>query len=159
LVLTFPPLPTDGFQCNVPEAQKIWMRTYKNNSNCVPKVECEVHNPYAERSVLAESQCIMTEGDPDVTFWSYLLIRSVADIFPVAAITALDTAIIIATRETSTGRSEVGKQLAWGSLGWAIFAPIAGAIQLPEEAPAYMVPIVGGCVLMLLAAIVLVFAT
>lgn len=48
------------------------------------------------------------EGDIEVTYWSYLLIRSLADIFPVSIIFLLNTAIIIATRETSTGRSEIG---------------------------------------------------
>lgn len=61
---------------------------------------------------------IQIEGDIDVTYWSYLLIRSIADIFPVSIIVLLNTAVIIATRETSTGRSEIGRQLAWGALAW-----------------------------------------
>lgn len=61
---------------------------------------------------------LQLEGDIDVTYWSYLLIRSIADIFPVSIIVLLNTAVIIATRETSTGRSEIGRQLAWGALAW-----------------------------------------
>lgn len=64
------------------------------------------------------SRRIQIEGDIDVTYWSYLLIRSIADIFPVSIIVLLNTAVIIATRETSTGRSEIGRQLAWGALAW-----------------------------------------
>lgn len=64
-------------------------------------------------------------------------IRIIADLFPVSIITLLNTAIIIATRETSTGRADVGRQLAWGALGWFLFVLILavfgvhGSLKLP----------------------------
>lgn len=65
------------------------------------------------------------------------MIRLVADLFPVSIITLLNTAIIIATRECSTGRADFGRQLAWGALGWFILVSVLvatgihGDIQLP----------------------------
>lgn len=43
-----------------------------------------------------------------------------------AAVALLGTAVVIATRETSTGRGDVGKQFACGALGFGVFAPIIG---------------------------------
>ncbi|XP_055625273.1 uncharacterized protein LOC129767972 [Toxorhynchites rutilus septentrionalis] len=114
--------PLNGFSCNIPEKQVAWMKLLINSSNCTPKIECEVQNPYdSENSVLAESVCMKIVGDPEVTFWSYLLIRAVADAFPLAAIVLLNAATIIATRETSTGRGDFGRQIVWGAIGWGLF--------------------------------------
>ncbi|XP_029713180.2 uncharacterized protein LOC109418703 [Aedes albopictus] len=114
--------PLDGFSCNIPEKQVVWMKLLINSSHCTPKIECEVHNPYDnEESVLAESVCMRIVGDPELTFWSYLLLRSFADAFPLAAIVLLNAATIIATRETSTGRGDFGRQIVWGAIGWALF--------------------------------------
>lgn len=64
-----------------------------------------------EDSVLAESQCRQVIGNEQLTFWMYLAIRCLADIFPTAAVALIDATIVIATRETSTGRGDVGRQL------------------------------------------------
>lgn len=96
------------------------------NTACNPIIKCIVHNPYNKsNSVFIESACNINTS----SFWWYLVIRSIADIFPTAAVGLLGAAIIIATRETSTGRGDVGKQFAVGALGLAIFAPIIGAID------------------------------
>lgn len=51
--------PLDGFMCHIPPAQAEYMAAYKNTSKCIPKVECEVFEPYdSPKSVLADSQCI-----------------------------------------------------------------------------------------------------
>lgn len=51
--------PLDGFSCNIPEKQVVWMKLLINSSNCTPKIECEVHDPYgSDESVLAESVCM-----------------------------------------------------------------------------------------------------
>lgn len=97
-------------------------------------------------------------GDADTTFWTYLIIRCIADSFPTAAIALLDAAIIIATRETSKGRGDYGRQLAWGSLGWAIFAPIVGAIGQTPDTPVYLISIVVAVVLMVIAAVTILLA-
>lgn len=87
-----------------------------------------------------------------MTFWSYLAIRSVADIFPVSIIVLLNTAIIIATRETSTGRSEIGRQLVWGAVAWAIFPSILAICGIHGE---ILVPVIICVVLWVIAALIL----
>lgn len=100
------------------------------------------------------STIFQIEGDIDVTYWSYLIIRSLADIVPVSVIVLLNTAIIIATRETSTGRSEIGRQLAWGALAWCIFPLIFGIVGIHGD---LFVPVIVCIVLWLLAALILLF--
>ncbi|XP_055383747.1 uncharacterized protein LOC129613634 [Condylostylus longicornis] len=116
--------PLDGFQCNVPEAQAEWMKAYTNMSDCKPTVECEVVDPYdSPKSVLADSQCIKIEGDIDTTLWGYSVLRAIAEIWPLGALTLLNTAIIIAVRDTSEGRGEVCRQYVWGAIGYVIIIP------------------------------------
>lgn len=83
-----------------------------------------------------------------------MAIRSLADIFPVSIIVLLNTAIIIATRETSTGRSEIGRQLAWGALAWCIFPLIFGFAGIHGD---IFVPVIVCIILWVLAALILLF--
>jgi len=54
----------------------------------------------------------------------YTTIRLIGDIFPMAALTLLNTAIVIAVRETSEGRGEVCRQYVWGAIGYVVlFSP------------------------------------
>lgn len=132
-----------------------------SSNSCRPVIQCNVEHPYAHGSVLAESQCIKTIGDPEYTFWSYLIIRSIADIFPTAAIVLFDAAIIIATRETSSGRGDVGRQLAWGTVGFAIFAPIAGYLSqdVMPASSAHAIAIIMFAAFMILAALITLFSS
>jgi len=148
--------PIDNYRCEVPEAQSRIMQEV--NPDCNPVVECNIHDPYESNSVLSNSLCIKIIGDVDVTVWSYFTIRLIADIFPLAVIVLLDTAILIATRETSTGRGDVGHQLAYGALGWAIFAPIVGILN-PFEVQMYILPIAVGTVLIFISAVILLFSS
>lgn len=143
--------PLDGFSCNIPEKQVAWMMLVKNTTHCNAKIECEVQNPYDdEDSVLAESVCMRINGDPELTFWGYLLLRSFADAFPLAAVVLLNAATIIATRETSTGRGDFGRQIVWGAIGWGLFYFVFSWII--ETYAIYII-------LVVLAAIVLLFSS
>lgn len=62
-------------------------------------------------SLLSESQCRQVIGNEQLTFWMYLSIRCIADAFPSGALALIDAATVLATRETSTGRGDVGRQL------------------------------------------------
>ncbi|KAL7293937.1 hypothetical protein TKK_0012667 [Trichogramma kaykai] len=114
------------FDCTVPQAYEIAARSA--NQSCV--VECSIDNPYdteyGETSVLSESQCGQVIGNEQLTFWMYLAIRSLADIFPMAGLTLVQAAVVLATRETACGRGDVGRQLAFGSAGFAVFGTLAG---------------------------------
>lgn len=119
----------------------------KVSNSCEPIVQCNLFDPYTiGDSILRVSEC----GYNNISFWLYLVIRSLADIFPTAAVALLGGAIVIATRETSTGRGDVGKQFAFGALGLAVFAPIVGAIG------SYLAALIIFTVLMILAALIVI---
>lgn len=90
----------DEFQCRI-NPNVIKNLTSDRDEDCQPVVLCEIYNPYNNKdSLLKKSQC----GYDNISFWLYLFLRSIADIFPAAAVTLLATAVVIATRETSTGK-------------------------------------------------------
>ncbi|XP_025163296.1 uncharacterized protein LOC105185673 isoform X1 [Harpegnathos saltator] len=152
------------FACRIPPELEVRMAEF--NQSC--SIECDLIDPYTlPGSVLAESQCQQT-GDWAVTschsqrsactpcVWIYLAVRSFADIFPTTAVALIDAAVVIATRETSCGRGDVGRQLAFGSLGFALLGPLAGYLSTltNDIGPAYWLPFVLHAVLMILAAVV-----
>ncbi|XP_026764996.1 uncharacterized protein LOC113523296 [Galleria mellonella] len=129
---------------------------YVNTDECTPAVRCQVLDPYDEPDgVLANAECRLVIGDPTYTFSTYFVIRVLADIWPTAGLALLGAACVIATRETSLGRGDVGRQLAFGTLGLAIFPPLAGlaAEQMPETP--YVVPFTLHAVFMLIGALIL----
>ncbi|XP_051175961.1 uncharacterized protein LOC127291081 isoform X2 [Leptopilina boulardi] len=141
---------SDYFSCRIPSS----LQTMEINKSC--SVQCKLENPYTTPgNVLEESLCGQIIGNPQLTFWMYLVIRSVADIFPTAAVVLLDAAVVIATRETSCGRGDVGRQLAFGSLGFALFGPLTGYLTtIVPKSSVYYLPIVLHCLMVLLAACV-----
>ncbi|KAH8305265.1 hypothetical protein KR018_008418 [Drosophila ironensis] len=117
--------PLAGFQCNIPEEQVQYMKALKNGTSCKPMIECQVVNPYHDKSVLSDSECVNTIGSVEDTLVGYTIIRLLGDIFPMAALTLLNTAIVIAVRETSEGRGEVCRQYVWGAIGFVVlFSPL-----------------------------------
>ena len=84
--------------------------------------------------------------------------RSIADIFPTAAVALLAAVIVVATRETNVGRGDVGRQLAFGWLGLALFGVIMGFISTVDlGSPTYWLQFTGCAILMVCAAIVVLF--
>ncbi|KAL4714450.1 hypothetical protein ACJJTC_017745 [Scirpophaga incertulas] len=122
-------------------------------SECKPAVRCQVVDPYDEPDgVLVDAECQLTIGDPAQTFIAYLIIRMVSDIWPTAALALLGAACVIATRETSLGRGDVGRQLAAGTLGLAVFPPLAGL----GAQTSFVVPFAMHAAFMLLGALILI---
>ncbi|XP_046480637.1 uncharacterized protein [Neodiprion pinetum] len=148
---------SDQFSCRIPTVLRTKM--LKFNKSC--SIGCDLYEPYnMSDSVLAQVKCQQLIGNPDHTFWSYLVVRSIADVFPTTAVALLDAAVVIATRETSCGRGDVGRQLAFGSLGFAIFGPLTGYLtSLVEGAqPSFSIPIDIFAALMVISALIAVFA-
>ncbi|KAF7287260.1 hypothetical protein GWI33_002076 [Rhynchophorus ferrugineus] len=111
------------FHCRIPPIKSQLIKEESGDEDCNPVILCEIHDPYnSTDSLLKRSQC----GYDNISFWLYLFIKSLADTFLAAAVALIGTAVVIATRETSTGRGDIGKQFAVGALGFAIFAPIIG---------------------------------
>ncbi|CAH0560997.1 unnamed protein product [Brassicogethes aeneus] len=150
---------TESDFCKYPFADKFHCRitddvvdnlTNHHTEECHPIVVCQIHDPYNNsHSLLKRSQC----GYDNISFWLYLFIRSVADIFPAAAVALLGAAVVIATRETSTGRGDVGKQFAAAALGFGIFAVIIGGAGDGK----FLNAMICFTVLMLLAVLILLF--
>ncbi|XP_006607714.1 uncharacterized protein LOC102675846 isoform X2 [Apis dorsata] len=141
------------FACRIP--LELETRMAEIFQSCT--IECDLVDPYTlPDSILIESQCQQTEDWSYLVFWTYLTIRSVADIFPTTAVALIDAAVVIVTRETSCGRGDVGRQLAFGSLGFAIFGPLTGYLcTLMENLNSfYYLPIGIHAAMMLLAALV-----
>ncbi|KAL0102904.1 hypothetical protein PUN28_018301 [Cardiocondyla obscurior] len=141
------------FACRVPSKLEIEQAAF--NQSC--SIECDLVDPYTlPGGVLAESQCQRVGDWTEAAFWMYLFVRSVADIFPTTAVALLDAAVVIATRETSCGRGDVGRQLAFGSLGFALFGPLSGYLSTltRDIGPAYWLPLVLHAALMILSAII-----
>ncbi|XP_076681343.1 uncharacterized protein LOC143375772 isoform X2 [Andrena cerasifolii] len=145
------------FACRIPsELEARMAEVYQSCS-----IECSLVDAYTmPDSVLIESQCQQTKDWSHLVFWTYLAIRSAADIFPTTAVALIDAAVVIATRETSCGRGDVGRQLAFGSLGFAIFGPLTGYLcTLIENLNSfYYLPLGMHAVMMLLAAVVAICA-
>ncbi|CAG4964486.1 unnamed protein product [Parnassius apollo] len=142
------------FQCLVPADRLAGINTI--DRPCRPAVRCQVLDPYDEPDgVLADAECRLIIGDPAYTFWSYFVLRCIADIWPTAGLALLGAACVIATRETSLGRGDVGRQLAVGTIGLAIFPPLAGfaAEQMPDTP--YLVPFLMHALFMLIGALIL----
>ncbi|XP_017889536.1 uncharacterized protein LOC108630566 isoform X2 [Ceratina calcarata] len=141
------------FACRIPPGLEASMaEVYQSCS-----IECDLVDAYTlQDSVLIESQCQQAKNWSHLVFWTYLAIRSIADIFPTTAVALIDAAVVIATRETSCGRGDVGRQLAFGSLGFAIFGPLTGYLcTLVENLNSlYYLPIGMHAAMMILAAIV-----
>jgi MFS_1 like family len=94
--------------------------------------------------------------DPEVTFWSYLMARSVADIFPVAALPLADTLVVVLS---SFHNSDVGRELSFGALGAAVLTPLMALLVHLEVSPwpetPSALPILVFALLSLLAALAL----
>lgn len=99
--------------------------TSTHTSSCDSAIKCKVYNPYND----TKDTLVDETTENAYSFWFYILIRSIADIFPAAAIALLGGAVIIATRETSTGRGDVGKQFAVGALGFGLFPLLVGCFE------------------------------
>ncbi|XP_075214350.1 major facilitator superfamily domain-containing protein SP1173 [Lycorma delicatula] len=148
--------------CRFPVSDKVSCHMPPGYQKCA--VMCDLLDPYSrQNSLLVDAKCQKTIGDDQVTFWSYLILRSFADIFPVTVVALLDSCLITATRDTQVG---IGSHLAIAALGIAIFPPVSlysymTVIDLlgisNPTVPLYAVPIITFAVLSVIAGIIVIF--
>lgn len=136
-----------NFSCNIPKPTE---------QSC--KVRCDILPPACSEDS-TESDC----NNGQVTFWTYLVVRSIADIFPTTAVGLIDAAIVIATCETNLGHGDVGRELAFGSLGFAIFSPIVGYLNTLDinndlQVP-YIFSFITYAILMAISALILLISS
>ncbi|KAF7987900.1 hypothetical protein HCN44_003763 [Aphidius gifuensis] len=145
----------ENIHCRIPEL----LKNSKKKLNQTCKIECDMFDPFIEPNNywLKENQCHQIAGDPIMTFWMYAIIRTISDIFPMTIITLLDSAVVIATRETSCGRGDIGRQFVFGTIGFSLFGSLSGYLNLilPTSYDTnYLIPIIMHSLLMIIASIV-----
>lgn len=123
-------------------------------------VECNITHAYDnQKSFLSDSLCY--EVEEDTIIWPYFILRALGDLFAISVHLLLNIAIIVATRETSSGRGNLGHLLVWGALGIAVFSLTLGLVhQFADIDVAYdhLVPMITFSVAVLIGAIIVVFA-
>jgi hypothetical protein len=149
----------DGFSCNVPERQVIWMKTIRkvqNITECAPAIECLIKDPQQRGSILENS--ILSIRDREVPYDTYYTLRIIAEIFPIIIHMLLNISIVIATRETSVGRGNIGHQWAFYPIGVLVFASVLGVINHGVELERFLIPMIVFPITMFVCAIVVLFS-
>lgn len=85
-------------------------------------VECNVMNAYDSSSFLSDAVCV--EVEQHSIAWPYFILRYLGDLFAICVHLLVNVAVIVATRETSTGRGNVGHQLVFAALGILIISAL-----------------------------------
>lgn len=151
-----PLLLVDDFSCNVPEAQIKWMKIIrnpkKNMAECSPTIECLVKDPHQSKSILKDS--IHSVVVNEVPYESYYTLRVIAEIFPIIIHMLLNISIVIATRETSSGRGNVGHQWAFYPIGVLVFASVLGVVNHVVDCASFWIPMISFCITMFVCAVV-----
>lgn len=140
--------------------QIVWMNTVNlhRNQTCTVTTECMIEDPFSGDSLLRFINRDDIEPEVSLQFDLYLLLRIIAEYFPVIIHMLLNVAIIIATRETSTGRGDVGHIWVFYPIGVLIFATVIGLINHAIDIEQHIVPILVFSVTMFVCAVVVLFS-
>lgn len=142
----------------MPERQVAWMhllRARNNISQCSPAIECLIEDAHEVGSILEETKIIVLQQVPHE---SYYPLRIIAEIFPIIIHMLLNISIVIATRETSIGRGNIGHQCAFYPIGVLAFASILGLVNHAVTIDQFIIPMVTFCVTMFVCAIIVLFS-
>lgn len=131
----------------------------KENQTCTVTTDCEIRDPFNQSSLLRFIKHDNVEPAP-LQFDLYLTLRIIAELFPVIIHTLLNISIIIATRETSIGRGNVGHQWMFYPIGVLVFATIIGLLNhvILTDIEQHLVPMILFAVTMFVCAIVVLFS-
>ncbi len=123
---------SSNFQCSTyDEKQKLLQIVYsqgnqtKNNRTTyyhMCRSQCVVQ---INRSDLCSDKVREEVINPQLTFWIYLLLRFVFEVFLVGSATLFDGAALVVVNEV---RGDFGFQKMFGLIGISIFSPISGAL-------------------------------
>ncbi|CAG9812233.1 unnamed protein product [Chironomus riparius] len=155
--------PLESFNCQVPEQQVQWMKLLnfaRENFTCTPAVECHISDPFGKESILRFIDRTQKYSGEPIPYEVYVPLRVIAELFPVIIHMLLNIAIIIATRETSIGRGNVGHQWAFYPIGLLVFASVIGLLNhaFADDTNRYLVPILTFSITMFICAIVVLFS-
>jgi len=129
----------------------------ENISDCSAYIECIVDLPYGKASILERERSVYYKAAP---FDLYVLLRVLAELFPVIIHMLLNISVIIATRETSIGRGNIGHQLAFYAVGVLVFASVIGLANhlFADDIEQFLIPIATFAVTMFVGAVVVLFS-
>jgi hypothetical protein len=131
------------------------LKTKENNSECVPAVECLIKDPHVKGSILEKGRIII---DHKVPYETYYPLRIIAEIFPIIIHMLLNIAVLVATRETSTGRGNVGHQWVFAPIGVLFFASILGVVNHSISSSQFILPFIVFSITMFVCAVVVLFS-
>lgn len=145
--------------CQIPGKQIDWMNLvhYHKNLSCAVTTECMIEDPFSKDSILWSVSRDRFDEVP-LQFDLYVTLRIIAELFPVVIHMLLNIAIIIATRETSVGRGNVGHQWVFYPLGVLFFATVIGLINHAISIEQHIVPIIVFSVTMFVCAVVVLLS-
>lgn len=125
--------------------------------HCSAAVECLIKDPHKSGSFLEEDETIVLQQVP---YEFYYPLRIIAEIFPMIIHMLLNISIVVATRETSVGRGNVGHQLAFYPIGVLVFASILGLINhlVGRSIQQFLIPMITFCLTMFLCALTVLFS-
>ena len=132
----------------------------RENFTCTPAVECHISDPFGKESILRFIDRTQKYSGEPVPYEVYVPLRVIAELFPVIIHMLLNIAIIIATRETSIGRGNVGHQWAFYPIGLLVFASVIGLLNhaFADDTNRYLIPILTFSITMFICAIVVLFS-
>lgn len=143
----------------MPELQVSWMKHLRRRedptSSCSPSVECLIEDPHGQGSIIEEETKIILSQVP---YESYYPLRIIAEIFPLIIHMLLNISIVIATRETSVGRGNIGHQWAFYPIGVLVFASVLGLLNHAFDFQQFYIPLIGFVITMFVCAIVVLFS-
>lgn len=131
------------------------LRSKENVSHCSPAIECLIEDAHGSGSILEEARTVVYQQVP---YESYFPIRIIAEIFPIIIHMLLNIAIVIATRETSVGRGNIGHQWAFYPIGVLVFSSVLGLINHAVGTDQFLIPMIVFPVTMFICAIVVLFS-
>lgn len=132
------------------------IRKINNITECSPAIECLIKDPHEHGSILEDN--IRTVIINEVPYESYYPLRIIAEIFPIIIHMLLNIAIVIATRETSTGRGNIGHQWAFYPIGVLVFASVLGVLNHAVDVNRFIIPMIVFSVTMFVCAVVVLFS-
>jgi hypothetical protein len=136
------------------------IRAIKNQTCTTPAVECHIAEPFKSSSILSVIRRIEHFRGIELQYDHYVTLRIIAELFPVIIHMLLNVAVIVATRETSVGRGNVGHQWAFYPIGVLVFASVIGLVNhvLPGDVDAYVVPILTFSITCFVCAVIVLFS-
>ncbi|XP_018022681.2 major facilitator superfamily domain-containing protein 6 [Hyalella azteca] len=116
--------------CQFEQGESTYEGSAFHNVVCPTDSQCSVVCDAAEQSngtmFLQTGVCESVEGNPQVTFWVYFVVRALADLFPTVLISLLDAMVLTMVTQYN---GDFGRQKMFGLVSVGITAPLVGILM------------------------------